>query len=166
MILLDTTIYQKTGPNSEDKQIFYPLTTWSQVIEKPELALKTDLSNYVTITTLQRITGDKTFTGTVKSQGNGFEVYSTALSQVGTKRAIYKNYGIEYYYTPNLAGAQEKRYDLSFPEKSGTLVVNTDLDNYVTLDTQQTITGLKIFDGKTSAQRRAGISQATTRIRR
>lgn len=82
---------------------------------------------FVTLDTLQRITGDKTFTGTVKSQGNGFEVFTTGLNQVGTQRAIYKNYGIEYYFKANLAGAQENQYDLSFPKKSGTLALTTDI---------------------------------------
>ena len=35
VVINEIDIYQKTGPNPEDKELFYPKTTWGQVIDKP-----------------------------------------------------------------------------------------------------------------------------------
>lgn len=89
---------------------------------------KVSLNNYVTLDTEQRITGKKIFVdGALNlSDQDGDMVFM----------------GGSFIYTPDQDGIP--RY-IDYPIKSGRLVVDQDLANYVTTNTEQNITSKKTF---------------------
>ena len=90
-----------------------------------------DTTYMVTTNTAQTISGNKTFTGALNSWYNA---------------SLYANYsfsGITYHN-----GSSD--YTLSFPTKTGTIALTSDIPsvtNFVTTNTSQTITGDKTFSG-------------------
>ena len=96
-----------------------------------------DVSKMVTTDTEQTISGHKLFT-------DG----SIDVAQKGNKTGairLYGSGGIGIY--DNGAGSTRKAY-LTLPRTNGTLALTSDVpDNYVTLDTEQTITGEKTIKG-------------------
>jgi hypothetical protein len=122
------------------------------------IALTSDLSSYVTTGTTQTISGAKTFSGgatfttainvnrqinisktpTLVSYTGGYITnYGTsngiiyADGDTGNLTTFIYNFGGNYTYT--------------FPAASGTIALTSDLSGYVTIATNQTITGAKIF---------------------
>lgn len=108
---------QKTETGSE---IFYPKTTWGNIVDKP------DLSNYVDFTSEQTIIGKKTFAKLYVDEGYNQVVH-------------FKSDGIQVHLSvPN---QQEETMEYSYPlHKSGTLLVDKDLESYVKKD-GDTLTG-------------------------
>ena len=127
-------------------------------------ALQSDLANYVTLDTSQNITGQKRFLndlilGAASSlkieQSSVFAVPpngTSAMDAINTSIrfmvgvpaissvAQYKDFSFE---TSALTNNILRTYTL--PNSSGTLALLSDLGGYVTLNTNQTITGIKTF---------------------
>ncbi len=80
-------LYEKTGPGESDKQLYYPRTSWNNVVEKPSWLDSdtkpsyawdeiSDKPNLVTLDTEQTITAKKRFqTGTDYTEINGGSLY-------------------------------------------------------------------------------------------
>ncbi len=149
VVLNDTTIYQKTGPNPEDKEIFYPKTTWSQVIEKPswigdskpsytwsDITGKPDILLY----SAQSLTdAQKAQARTNIGAGTPYTLPTATATVLGGVKS-------------STTGTTKDRDYLVQVNADGTMKVNVpwtdtqaDLSNFVTLDTEQTISGRKIF---------------------
>lgn len=109
--------------------------------------------DYVKLTTDQTISGTKTFT-------SGSIVASKTDSSNKTMKVAYGCNGIAY--TPY--GTTSIKL-ISFPAKDGTFALTSDipnLTNYVTIDTAQTITGIKIFNAPTNV---SGSETTTTKFK-
>lgn len=116
---------------------------WDDIMDKPDLALKTDLSDYVSLNTEQLISGKKTFNSKTyfneDAIANLKEFIATGYSSAaGLSYTGISLYGEDYGQPENI---------LIFPKKSGTFVLTSDLEDYVTTNTQQTISAKKSFGG-------------------
>ena len=108
-----------------------------------------DLSNYVTIDTQQTIEAEKTFTKSVS--------FTNLVKVWGEGIMIDNDYDVptSHIFSDRIERDWENGIkNLYFPYKEGTLLVDTDLENYVTLNTNQTINGQKTFNEKTYFQQR------------
>ena len=121
-----------------------------------DLAVKSDIpdtSDCVKLTTDQTVSGIKTFT-------SGSIVASKTDSSNKTMKVAYGCNGIAY--TPY--GTTSIKL-ISFPAKDGTFALTSDipnLTNYVTIDTAQTITGVKTFNAPTDV---SGKETITTKFK-
>lgn len=117
-----------------------------------EIALLSDIpTNYVTTDTEQTISGVKTFTGDIKLQGVGI------AAKVGGENSSYTNIlkgsgnvveiGSTSYLTRIYSNGRISVYDYSTsPSTSEKVAYQSEIPtNYVTTDTEQTISGSKIF---------------------
>jgi hypothetical protein len=112
------------------------------------LALTSDLGSYVTLTTAQSISGSKTFGLNNLIADGGILFKATAVPSSYTTGYVSAWFNING--TKNSLGLASSAispyyYYYDFPNASGTLALTSDLGNYVTLDTTQTITGAKTF---------------------
>ena len=120
------------------------------------IALTSDIpsiSNLVTTNTAQTISGTKTFT-------SGNIIASKTDASNKTMKVSYGPNGIAYtpYGTTSI-------HLISFPAKDGTFALTSDipsLTNYVTIDTAQTITGIKTFNAPTDV---SGQETITTKFK-
>lgn len=101
-----------------------------------------DISKYVTLDTEQTISGIKTFTNAmIVDSGEGIH-FSGAGEKAGLPAII------RLRTTGNSASLDPTAYDVVFQNKAGTIALTSDIPNvskYVTLDTAQTIDGVKTF---------------------
>lgn len=126
-------------------------STFKELID--EINSKGSGSDYVKLTTDQTISGIKTFT-------SGSIVASKTDSSNKTMKVAYGCNGIAY--TPY--GTTSIKL-ISFPAKDGTFALTSDipnLTNYVTVDTAQTITGIKTFNAPTNV---SGKETITTKFK-
>lgn len=103
-------------------------------------------SDYVHITGTETITGDKDFTGVLS--WNGTQVATSVASCADTDMTT-----IADGYTLQWNDAQGKWYPVVMP---------TQPSNYVTTDTDQTITGIKTFTGAVKNTGKVSYSTSTT----
>ena len=145
VIINEIDIYQKTGPNLEDKELFYPKTTWSQVIEKPSWIGENKPS----------------YSWSDISDKPGVVVYDSAQSlTTAQQQQARANIGAGTPYTLPIAtatvlgGVKSSTTGTSGTDyavqvnSDGTMKVNVptpDLSDYVTLNTEQTISAKKTF---------------------
>lgn len=126
-------------------------STFKELID--EINSKGSGSDYVKLTTDQTISGIKTFT-------SGSIVASKTDSSNKTMKVAYGCNGIAY--TPY--GTTSIKL-ISFPAKDGTFALTSDipnLTNYVTVNTAQTITGVKTFNAPTNV---SGKETITTKFK-
>lgn len=126
-------------------------STFKELID--EINSKGSGGDYVKLTTDQTISGIKTFT-------SGSIVASKTDSSNKTMKVAYGCNGIAY--TPY--GTTSIKL-ISFPAKDGTFALTSDipnLTNYVTIDTAQTITGIKTFNAPTDV---SGKETITTKFK-
>lgn len=122
-----------------------------------ELALKSDIpstDNYVTTDTAQTISGVKTFTGAIQLQGVGI------AAKVGGENSSYTNIlkgsgnvvevGSTSYLTRIYSNGRISVYDYSTsPSTSEKVAYQSEIPtNYVTTDTEQTISAIKTFNSR------------------
>lgn len=122
-------------------------STFKELID--EINSKGSGGDYVKLTTDQTISGIKTFT-------SGSIVASKTDSSNKTMKVAYGCNGIAY--TPY--GTTSIKL-ISFPAKDGTFALTSDipnLTNYVTIDTAQTITGVKTFNAPTNVSGKENIT--------
>lgn len=107
------------------------------------------LASYVTLDTEQNILAKKTFTS---SGSKDIEIEADCLRSIDRHPVvgnIIQTDAVEYSNSivvkTNYKGTLEETYQLDFPRKGGTLLVDADLSNYVTTDTLQDISGVKTF---------------------
>lgn len=127
-------------------------------------ATTSQLAGYVTLSTAQTISGLKTFSsglritgGTTSSADDGLSVVIQNQRYVGlilsNGASTTNTLTTELYIDTNNMNAHwylnsgGSSYSLSHPKKNGTIAITSDLDNYVTLTTAQTISGTKTFSG-------------------
>ena len=113
---------------------------YNDLFNSPDLSVyakSADLSNYVTLDTEQTITAKKSFNEQIEVWDKGILLNND--SDVPTSH-LYSD-RIERNYDEGIRS-------LYFPYKDGTISLTSDLANYVTLDTQQTISGKKYFSVK------------------
>ena len=108
---------------------------WDKTWKNPLSSI--DLSNYVTLSGSQTITGGKIFTAS-----------STTFRRAGVTGGgiiLYPQINGNYdgYIVPTQNLSADRTWQ--FPNKSGNVVLDVDLANYVTLNTTQYITALKTF---------------------
>ena len=107
---------------------------------------KSALDNYVTLNTYQSITAKKSFNELLEVWDKGIMLNTD--SDAPTSHIFFDR--IERDWDDGIK-------TLYFPYKDGTLLVDSDLSNYVTLDTTQTISGGKTFTSEVDVgQFRAG----------
>ena len=121
------------------------------------------LSNYVTLDTTQTISGAKTFNLSIKidsgSSGQylAFKQYPSGSTGLAGHTSIYAigsdTFGISY------GGANDILFKTAsptfprtytFPDANGTVALTSDLGNYVTTNTTQTVSGQKTFYSSTT----------------
>lgn len=108
----------------------------SSALSLSTYAKSSALSSYVTIGTAQTITGAKTFDNDI-TLGSGYYLYATQ-----------SGYGAQYSATAIKVINGSNSYEQKFQYKAGTIALTSDipsLTNYVTLSTDQTISGTKTF---------------------
>lgn len=93
------------------------------------------LENYVTLNTPQTIQASKRFSSGLTID-DSFELYAQGISTTFSPSGITK-------FIPS----ESTTYSYTYPDVSGVFVVDSQLKDYVTLGTQQTITGKKTFTG-------------------
>lgn len=99
-----------------------------------------DTSQFVDIPSAQTITGAKTFTQPILKQGLAIDTAYSSETIIATNKAVGGSI-FELVYPHNTTPAQ-----VYFPvNKGGTVALIEDLSNYVTLDGDQNITGVKRF---------------------
>ena len=133
-------VWNKTTSGGQERIVYLStdgISTTGTISEGGQL-----LSNkYVTLSTLQTISGTKTFTGPVNIDWD-LQLQNTSSSDLleGTKTAYIHVYD---------KTAQEE-YKVEFRQQEGIVALLSDIPtNYVTTDTVQTISGFKTFTGKT-----------------
>ena len=125
--------------------------TWSNKVNQEQIAdmaTKTDLTNYVDLSTAQTVGGAKTFTAApvcpnIKAQGTN-------------ESTIYGSTQMVHTFKDNTT------LNLKYPSKTGDKTIATvdDLSNMVTTDTDQTINANKTIKGTFSIARADGNSTA------
>jgi hypothetical protein len=113
------------------------------------LALTSDLANYVDLTTAQTIGGTKTFSDATKNNGGIFLQNASSNSLAGYMNLGGLTNGVKFtsgggisntFTLPSATG-----YTFTFPNATGTIALTSDLSDFVTLSTAQTISGTKTF---------------------
>ena len=99
-----------------------------------------DISKYVTLDTAQTITGEKTFSNTAYFENGVAIKESDGTAQLGL--------GIDSEHNGVMEFTRDgvESHTLTLPDKNGTIATLDDIPtNYVTTDTEQTISGNKTF---------------------
>ena len=126
-------------------------STFKELID--EINSKGSGGDYVKLTTDQTISGIKTFTsGSIVASKTDFSNKTMKVSY-GCNGIAYTPYGTNSIHI------------ISFPAKDGTFALTSDipnLTNYVTIDTAQTITGVKTFNAPTNV---SGKETITTKFK-
>lgn len=166
--VIDAIINNKSLKNSILPDIYSRLDEGSSDISSLEERVDAIEANYVTTNTNQEITGQKTFVGradyTFTFRGQDLQALSkqedrvSNLSPLGL--GIYKysqDVGVSLYYDKMTHWVTEdSEVDINYPQIGGTFAVQSnnsksyDLNDYVTLANQQTITGTKSFSAGTT----------------
>ena len=130
----------------DDGKVTNNATIYSEYKINPEFvddfATKTELGNYVTTNTAQTITGAKTFDNLI--------IAPNYKAQLASEQTTYTLYGSTQIAHTSTNG----ELYLQYPSKTGTKTIATvddipdilDTSKFVTTDTEQTISGHKIFD--------------------
>jgi len=113
------------------------------------IALTSALANYVDLTTAQTIGGTKTFSDATKNNGGIFLQNASSNSLAGYMNLGGLTNGVKFtsgggvsnsFTLPSATG-----YTFTFPNATGTIALTSDLTDFVTLSTAQTISGIKTF---------------------
>ena len=155
------------------------------------LALTSDLGSYVTLATAQTISGVKIFSNSlsintagqsilsiVSSAGNSSDITSSIAgvlkSTISTSATEFKlvsaidnilKFQSSTNFRASLIFSNSADYSYTFPASSGTIALTSDipsLTNYVTLATDQTITGSKTFSNPAFAQKGVVLGTGST----
>ena len=115
--------------------------TWTNKVSQEQIAdmaTKTDLTNYVDLSTTQTVGGAKTFTAA--------PVVPNIKAQGTNESTVYGSTQMVHTFDDNT------KLNLKYPSKTGNKTIATvdDLSNMVTTDTEQTITGRKTFNDVTN----------------
>jgi hypothetical protein len=108
-----------------------------------------DLSGYVTLTTAQTISGQKTFSSSTINDAAILIKHGTNVSSSGYTGIGATTTGLILSLAAGGSGSlifnTSNNYQYTFPSATGTLALTSDLSGYVTISTTQTITGAKTF---------------------
>ncbi len=171
MIQLDGEFREKTGEGANDWRLYLPKTTWDQVMGKPNL-VTTDTAQ--TVSGKKTFTGYYYMNGKANSTDTAPQFYGLRIKGGSTGYGAQLNFGdgnyIYFYeYEDDRLRLHTKKFDLDSLSEGLSINGNVGTEgqvltshgakaptwetpsggsgNYVTLDTAQTITGSKKFEG-------------------